>query len=1052
MLGLGDRRIAMRLKQFFFLFLVFYSISAVHAFAAECTADSAWKRVRAVLPVHAQVLARCQNSGASKTFIVLTEPPPHIVPRKAGAIIRALFTVPAQFIVSVDRRRHQLGFDGYAEDLVIEVDTDSPQIQARLDDSLASFAALAFGSTYKADILEIDQLPASIPAGAPPAVEVSKEELFSWLLSPAAQKFVLLDGGAAMTLQERAANRELGTYYSATPGLVVVIVPRGSNGLLNDQVEDLRRFVVDTDAFLGAIKLSDSRVALVGRERTSSLVAMPPLRLETIMLLASTRAAQLAQSYERMRAFAGKLLSDAGDTFGWDWAPILLSDEIIDTEFGSLLNFTDNMLKSWSNNGKVEYVGFPYPKPGMFPFGGKSARAFVSGDKPLSTLTYNWNTAGVGSLSTLNNVPIFTVRNTGSLPVSYFPEGSQEDATLKANLVKGEDEAYAYFRNLKNPLLQRAVQLASLYQVFAAFDVRAARPEETASSVAFMNSVEKLLAANVAQALDELVRPGKPVNREVLLSVAFTRTGYAARNYQDAVIDPKVQKALDASRNDAALAVQMLDATQTKVWRTEFAKGLAAGAMPPNNDVIRALPDGIKMVHSAESVRKDIVRSTERDVHGWIRTPSIVLSNRNSESFQIVGGHNISGRATRVEIDPAVPKGQVRVSGSYTEGRVLRLNPADKDAERDAVRIFDREVGLSDENQLQGARAVEAKLAKGPIAARPVRAMAEALEMPVRTARGATRGAYEKPVGYDVGATPKSFPDIDVVIRNTGADVIVAPSPPGYVIVRPRPAPPKMLTAPNSTSMREAVDLTVRQVSLGPPILLNPKVAFHSMQRSDVSVHLDALVRRGKAVADAGGKPPFGGSRNVFGLADGPDPQRPFSVSVAGRDAATSAQQGGGGLRDRFISMLQKGRQRISSDSAAASVELAMKPRWSESTLRFVEDQEAVFVGIAQSKGYRHAVEVTVPVTVDAKPQSIFVRALSWFKDTPTAAKSAELRTSITEIFKNSDQIDIGEALVRYKTLMIDKFGATNVQMHLSREGNDIVVVELDMEEVARRG
>jgi hypothetical protein len=1048
----GDRGIAMRLNKLFWLFFASFVLSTGEAFAEECTAEGAWKRIRAVFPVHAQILARCQNPNTKKTIIVLTEPPPHIVPGNADAIIRALFTVQSRSIGSVQRRRQPLGYDGYAEDLVIEVDTGTPQVQAQLDDSLASLAGLAFGSTYKAGILEVDQLPRSIIANAPPAVEVGKEELFSWLLGPAAQKLTLLDGGGAITLQERVANGELGTYYSVTPGLVVAIVPRGSHGLLNDRVEDLRRFVVDTDEFLGAIKLSDNQVALVGRERTTALAAVPPMRLETVMLLASTRAPQLAQSYERLRAFAGKLLSDAGETFGWDWAPILLSDEIIDTEFGSLLNFTDDMLKSWSNAGKVEYAGFPYPNPSTFPFGGKSARDYISANKPLTSLTYNWNTAGVGLLSTINGTPIFTIRNTGSLPVSYFPEGTQDDAALKKSLVQAEDQAYAYFRNLKIPLLQRAVQLAAFYQVFAAFDVRATRPEEMASTAPSMKSVEKVLAANVTQALGELVTPNKPANRELLLNLAFDKEGYAARKYLSGVLNPVVQERIEAERKESADIVRALDLAEPKEWRAQFANKLANGTAPMSSDVIASLAQGIKMVHSADRVRQDVVRSTDRVAHGWIRTPSIVLSNRNKESFQIVGGHNIGGRVTRVEFDANVPKGQVRVLGSYQDGRVLRLNPADKDAEREAVRIFDREVGLRDENEAQGARAVEAKLAEGPIAARPVRSMAEALDMPPRTARGAVLQTYEKPLGFGTDtAVAKSSAGFDAVIRDTGADVIVAPSPPGYLVVQARPAPPKMFTAPNPTSMREVVDLAVRQASLGPPTVANPKVTFQAMQRGDVSRLLDAMARRGEAVAGAGGKPPFGGSRNLFALADGPDPQRPFTASIAGREVRPPGAQDGG-LRARFMSAIEKGRQRIYSESAGGSAELAAKPQWSQATVRFVEDQDTMFIGMPRYAGYRHVVEVTVPVTVNARPQSIFVRALSWFKDAPTGAKSTEMKSSVEAIFKSSDQIDVQEALIRYKTLMVDHFGAANVEMHLSREGNDIVVVELEADEVTRRG
>jgi hypothetical protein len=202
--------------------------------------------------------------------------------------------------------------------------------------------------------------------------------------------------------------------------------------------------------------------------------------------------------------------------------------------------------------------------------------------------------------------------------------------------------------------------------------------------------------------------------------------------------------------------------------------------------------------------------------------------------------------------------------------------------------------------------------------------------------------------------------------------------------------------------------------------------------------------------SDSRVKPPFGGSRNFLALADGSDPQRPFTASIADRERPPPAKDRG--ILARFMSAIGGGRQRLFSESAAASVELAAKPQWSNATLRFVEDQNTLYVGIAKYSGYQHVVEVTVPVTIGAKPQSIFMRALSWFKDSPTGPKSAEMRKSIENIFKTSEQIDVQEALIRYKTLMVDHFGATNVEMHLSREGSDIVVVELDADEARRRG
>jgi hypothetical protein len=146
-------------------------------------------------------------------------------------------------------------------------------------------------------------------------------------------------------LKERAGHQETGVFYSTNPGPVVALLPRAEAGVLNDYVPDLRKFFVDTDALLGAIKANDSLIALIGRERTSRMTVAQPLRVETVLLLASRRDSHLAQSYERTRAFAGKLLAGtSADLFGWDWAPILLSDALADTEFGSLLNFTDDIL------------------------------------------------------------------------------------------------------------------------------------------------------------------------------------------------------------------------------------------------------------------------------------------------------------------------------------------------------------------------------------------------------------------------------------------------------------------------------------------------------------------------------------------------------------------------------------------------------------------------------------------------------------------------------------------------------------------------------------
>ena len=1024
------------------LTLLIASLSVQGAAAVQnCTTDGAWKRVRASHPIHSQTLAQCHDTVSGKTVIVLTEPPPHITRSNAERIIRSLF---ASSVSSVERRRHQLGFDGWVEDLVIVVDTKSDAGRALLADDYALLAKLAFGSAYKAEIENIDELMAPPLWQAPPAFEISKEELFTWLLGQNAQTLIPVDGGAAASLRERVSRGEFGTFHTSSPGMVVALVPRSSFGQLNDYIEDVRRFVLDSDVFLGAIKIGSSHVALIGRERSTSLSEMPPLRLETILLLASQRAAQLSQSYERRRAFAGKLLSNAGTLFGWDWAPILLSDAIIDTEFGSLLNFTDDMLKGWSESGKISYQGFKHDPPKHFPFGDVGAFKTIGGTR----LVFNWNTAGVGFVSSVADVELFAVRNTGSLPVSYFPEGSEDNESAKKRLTNAEDTAYNYFNSLRNPLLQRAVQYASLYQVFLAFDVRASSPHDPAPSSASFRTVEEILAQHVNRALNELSNPSVPNNKELLLDLAFIEKGPAvAQQFESVPVSERFQTELNAARSEFSGKIANFDLQQPG-WRNTFAQMLAGGYPIPTKlkDQLEDMANlGLLMVHTPESVRSDVVRLSDRTPGGWIRTPSIVVSQ--DEGHRVVGGHNIGGRATRVETDVTVPKGSAKVTGTYEDGRVIRINPADKDAEREVVRTFDREVGADNRNIIKGTRAIEAKLKEAPIVARPARVMANALEVsPVRQVRGAMPNPKAAQVGYRPGA---SFgQEINGVLHNTGADIVIAPQGRGFLVVRPRPAPPSAISAPNATSMHEAVNLAVRQVSLGPPTMLNPKVAFHGMGRSDAVRHVQSLAQRGRAIADGGGKPPFGGNRDFYAFADKPEPNRGFDYSLVDRGEPLLKQVSASErFWDAISSVFKKRRQTIHGTAPLAKAEMAVKPQWAAAEIRFPAIEDVQIIGLHAHSGHMHVVEVTVPVAIDfTKPQTLFLRGVSWFREKPTIAKTQEMNASIENVFKHQEAIDVEEALVRYKTMMIDQYGSDGVQINLRREGSDIIVVERSAE------
>ncbi|MEG1556531.1 MAG: hypothetical protein RR356_07395, partial [Bacteroidales bacterium] len=217
-----------------------------------------------------------------------------------------------------------------------------------------------------------------------------------------------------------------------------------------EQVEYIRQFTLDADLILGALADS-STLVIIGREREVPLNELPPLYVETILLLASVTEKELSQSLDINDFLAGKMNN------GKDWCPTYLSKELENTEFGNLMTLTDILLKDWSERGTIEEAYYRYPKPGYYPF-----------DKPLfrklglHELVYNWNTANAMYAIDLNGTTLYTLNRTGSLPVSYF--NSQESSTSIG--YQYEQQAYHYFATLNNPDLVRVVQYTALYQLF----------------------------------------------------------------------------------------------------------------------------------------------------------------------------------------------------------------------------------------------------------------------------------------------------------------------------------------------------------------------------------------------------------------------------------------------------------------------------------------------------------------------------------------------------------------------------------------------------------
>lgn len=373
----------------------------------------------------------------------------------------------------------KIGYDGWLRDVVVSFnDIDEDEVPA----FSRKLSNLLYGTDYKASMLDLNIIPEHTAYSSYELnYQVTQEELRKWFLEDN-ERLVDYDTKEISTLPAILSSSREHTqlFYSEESGFIVWVIDAGMCDT-NDFRVASRKFSLDSDLILGAIK-SGSAVAIIARERCVPIYELPPMRQETLCLLASTDENELAQSYERTSLFAGK------QTGGKDYAPIYLSDELWHTEYGNILNITDQMLKSWSENGMIDYVDFDYPKPVNWIF-----KKGVCKDLGVSQLTYNWNTQGVGYIVEDDVYDIYALNRTGSLPVSYIP-GESQGISDKDPVYQAEQQSYDFFSNLSSPELVKVVQYAAMYQIFVNFGISVAKEYVGLSEVAVVPESLKRMA------------------------------------------------------------------------------------------------------------------------------------------------------------------------------------------------------------------------------------------------------------------------------------------------------------------------------------------------------------------------------------------------------------------------------------------------------------------------------------------------------------------------------------------------------------------------------
>jgi hypothetical protein len=646
-----------------------------------------WGAFRRAFPYHIQAIAASEPYSDGTRTLIVSEPPPH-------ATLDGLIAVdPA--LATAEVRTHTVGHDGWVKDVVFNVQTD-PQGLTRLVGGLSKYL---FETDYKAYCLKLPTDLDSLQTKYPLDLRVGPAEIKSWMKG----SFTSVNGGSAQNLTGFALGLD-GVYLSDKPGLVAWGIPAGVS--LETRRADARRFALDSDVIVGAVKSMSGDVIVLGRERVAPVDVMPPLRAEMIVLLASAKTDKLSQSYERSAFFAGNFKGP------WDWAPAYLSPQLIDTEYGGLLNIADQLLKSWTQHGDVRYQNFPYPDPPRFPF-----------DQPLNqvldaqSLLFNWNTTGVGFVADgdLPGAQVYGLNRTGALPVIYRPDEAGESIEIihgDAAQVKGaEEDGYTFFATRNDPCLARVVQYTALYQCFRSFGVTAQAPVSATAG-----DTKLVIREHLRAALKALVEATDARIDEVVLA-RVNRLFNVIQNpdlgdpLSTTEADRQKSQTIDALVSDAKALREKLQAFHA-VWGDIGLDNAAAATVALRSrdasdesfsplvgelegaaigDLFKdlvAYRQSLNLWADLADVQKRF-STAQGDGNGrWMHTQTVVVSCDVGGSVGLTGGHDVAAKVTPFKTDLLMPRGKVELRDG-----TIWYNSVDAERFPDLARLAAREKG-----------------------------------------------------------------------------------------------------------------------------------------------------------------------------------------------------------------------------------------------------------------------------------------------------------------------------------------------------------------------
>lgn len=613
-------------------------------------ADSIYNLFREHFRMHYQTLGTATFSDSSR-IILISEPAPYFEPDTLERIL-------AQYTHKTDKKFFKIGYDGRITDMLVVLANATTE---NVDSLVARISRHQYLTDYKPNAINLlsDRKrkyfsPESLD------YQISLADFDQWFFNDKEQFIDSKDTSKTITVNQMFKQKRRGVYFSKVPGLVAWSIRRNSD--IIQQVADIRQFALDADLILGALRDSTTLV-IIGRERETPLEILPPLRVETVLLIASISSKELSQSLDINDCLAGKMPN------GRDWCPTYLSKELENTELGHLLTITDILLKDWSESGTIQEATYRYPTPGYWPF-----------DQPLfkklgiDQLVYNWNTANTMYAIDQPAHTIYTLNRTGALPVSYF--NSQERSESIGH--RYELQAGNYFANCGNTDIARVVQYTALYQLFMDNGIHckgkllhSAFPSNKPYLLAkpcksLLNALKSISDAQIEHISDSIARVHfdafgqaqinkqmrenertynftytEEGQREIYRSANLQQKGYIAEQFHNV---RSMLNSLSADSYDKLARYLSYPRGTTINTQEKYNRMMQARKV---NELLRTLgKNNLTLLGiSLNNVKDYYVGSLSKNGGRYLKTPSVIITYNDMFT---TGGHNISSKISRV--------------------------------------------------------------------------------------------------------------------------------------------------------------------------------------------------------------------------------------------------------------------------------------------------------------------------------------------------------------------------------------------------------------------